>query len=94
MQKHTYIHNFKITAKLEENFLKEDKASFTQGNAVNLFVVYELDTRSCDLNADFTLKDKKKKKKKKRYYNGSNSFLYANGMKTYQFKAKDSEIKS
>ena len=27
------------------------------------------------------------------YYNGRDSFLYASGMKIYQFKAKDSEIK-
>ena len=27
------------------------------------------------------------------YYNGSNSFLFANATKIYQFKAKDSEIK-
>ena len=28
------------------------------------------------------------------HYNGSNSFLYNNAVKLYQFKAKDSEIKS
>ena len=27
------------------------------------------------------------------HYNGSNSFFYVNGVKTYQFKAKDSKIK-
>ena len=27
------------------------------------------------------------------YYNGNNSFLYVNAWKTYQFTAKDSEIK-
>ena len=27
------------------------------------------------------------------YYNGSNSFLFANALKMHQFKAKDSEIK-
>ena len=27
------------------------------------------------------------------HYNGSNSLLYANGVKKYQFKAKDLEIK-
>ena len=27
------------------------------------------------------------------HYNGSNSFLFANAVKMYQFKAKDSEIK-
>ena len=29
----------------------------------------------------------------KLHYNGSNSFLFVNATKTYQFKAKDSEIK-
>ena len=28
------------------------------------------------------------------HYNGSNSFLFVNGTKIYQFKAKDSEIKT
>ena len=28
------------------------------------------------------------------HYNGSNSFLFVNATKTYQFKAKDSEIKN
>ena len=27
------------------------------------------------------------------HYNGSNSFLYVNGVKIYQFKSKNSEIK-
>ena len=27
------------------------------------------------------------------HYNGSNSFLFANAVKMYQFKARDSEIK-
>ena len=32
-------------------------AAFTPNNVVNLFIVYELDTWSRDLNTDFTLKD-------------------------------------
>ena len=31
--------------------------AFTHRNIVNLFIVYELDTWSQDLNANFTLKD-------------------------------------
>ena len=36
---------------------KQDTATFTPANVVNLFIAYELDTQSQDLNADFTLKD-------------------------------------
>ena len=36
---------------------QKDKASYTPKNVVNLFVVYELDTCSRDLNTDFTLED-------------------------------------
>ena len=35
---------------------QEDKARFTQNNVVNLFIVYELDRWSQELNTDFTLK--------------------------------------
>ena len=37
--------------------LKQDKATFTHRNMVNLFIVYELDTWSQDLNVLFTRKD-------------------------------------
>ena len=37
--------------------LKQDKAAFTPKNIVNLYIVYELDISSQDLNAKFTLKD-------------------------------------
>ena len=37
--------------------LKSSKATFTPNNAVNLFIVYELDRWSQDLNAKFTVKD-------------------------------------
>ena len=36
---------------------KQDKATFTPNNVVNLFIVYELDRLSQDLIAKFTLKD-------------------------------------
>ena len=36
---------------------QEDKAPVTPKNVVNLFIAYELDTWSRDLNTDFTLKD-------------------------------------
>ena len=44
--------------KFKESCLKqEDKAAFTPKDVVNLFIVYELDTWSPDLNTEFTLKD-------------------------------------
>ena len=54
--KFSYINNFKIAVTFEGN-LKQDKLSFTHRNAVNNFIVYELDTWSRKLNADFKLKD-------------------------------------
>ena len=36
---------------------QEDKTPFTPKNVVNIFIVYELNTWSRDLNTDFTLKD-------------------------------------
>ena len=39
------------------SYLKLDKVTFTQKNVVNLFIAYELDRLSQDLNADFTVKD-------------------------------------
>ena len=39
------------------------------------------------------LKQKKKKKCLKMYYKGENIILWANSVKTYQFKAKASEVK-
>ena len=38
-------------------YLKQDKDNYTQGNGVDLFIVYELERWSQDLNTDFTLKD-------------------------------------
>ena len=48
--------NSKMRLKFTGSCLKQDKASFTPNN-VNLFIVYELDRWSQDLNATFSLKD-------------------------------------
>ena len=53
----TYIHNSNISVKFEENCLKQNKVSFTHENVVNVFIVYQLDIWSRDLNSEFTLKD-------------------------------------
>ena len=46
----------RLRLRFEGSCLKqEDKARFTPNNVVNLFIVYELDTWSQDLNTDFTL---------------------------------------
>ena len=51
-------HNSRIKLKIKRSCLKqEDKAAFTPKNVVNLFIVYELDIWSPDLNTEFTLKD-------------------------------------
>ena len=42
--------------KLNGSCLKQDKATFTPSNKVHLFIVYELDTWSKDLNTNFILK--------------------------------------
>ena len=55
--KPTYIHNSEISVKFERSSLKQDKLSFTHGNVVKIFIVYELDVWSRDLNTDFTLND-------------------------------------
>ena len=39
------------------SFLKQDKATVTTPNVVNLIIVYDLDTWSRDLTKYFTLKD-------------------------------------
>ena len=50
--------NSRIRLKFEGSCLKqEDKTPFPPNNVVNLFIVYELDTGSRDLNTDFALKD-------------------------------------
>ena len=47
----------KIAVKFEGKRFKQDKLPFTDGNAVNIFIVYELDIWSRELRTDFTLKD-------------------------------------
>ena len=51
------IPNVKLDVEFKENFLKEDKATFTHWNVESLFIVYKLDTWSQDLNTDVTLND-------------------------------------
>ena len=46
-------YNFKIKLKIKASFLNQDKVIFTPQNMINLFIVYELDTWSEDLNNDF-----------------------------------------
>ena len=49
------MNNIRIRLKFKGSCLKqEDKAAFTPNNVVNLFIVYELDRWSRDLNTDFT----------------------------------------
>ena len=48
----------KLRLRFEESCLnQEDTTPITPTNVLNLFIVYELDTWSQDLNADFALKD-------------------------------------
>ena len=49
-------YNSKIRVEFKGRRLEQDKVTFTPNNAVNLFIVYELDKWSQNLNADFTLK--------------------------------------
>ena len=51
------MNNSRIRLKFKGSLLKQCKVAFTPNNVVNLFIVYELDTRSRNLNTDFTLKD-------------------------------------
>ena len=53
-----WLNNSKIRLKFKGSCLKQkDKAPFTPNNVLNLFIVYELDRWSRDLNTDFFLKD-------------------------------------
>ena len=50
--------NYRIRLRFEVSCLKqEDEAPFTPNNVVNLYIVYELDRWSQNLNTDFNLKD-------------------------------------
>ena len=46
-----------MIVEFKRSCLKTDKVNFTPSNVVNLFIVFELDKWSQDLNVDFTLKD-------------------------------------
>ena len=52
-----WMHNSKIRLRFTETSLKQDEATFTPNNVVNLFIVYELNRWSQDHNAKSTLMD-------------------------------------
>ena len=53
-----WMNNSRIRLKFKGSCLKqENKAAFTPKNVVNLFIVYELDIWSQDLNTEFALND-------------------------------------
>ena len=54
--KPTYIHDYKLAVKYEGNCLKQNKVFLSHGNVVNVFIVYQLDTWSHDINTYFALK--------------------------------------
>ena len=51
------MNNSRLRPELRGRCLKQSKVIFTTNNVVNLFIVYELDRWSQDLNTGFTLKD-------------------------------------
>ena len=51
------MNNYIIRLEFNGSYLNKDKAPFTPNNVVGLFIFYELNTWSKDLNAEFTLKD-------------------------------------
>ena len=51
------MNSSRLRPELRGSCLKQSKVIFTTNNVVNLFIVYELDRWSQDLNTDFTLKD-------------------------------------
>ena len=52
-----WMNNSRIKIEFKGSCLKEDKITFAPNNVVNLFIIYELNKWSQDLNAEFTLKD-------------------------------------
>ena len=56
LKKLIWMGNSKIRFKFTGSCLKQDKASFTPNNVVNLYIAYALDRWSQDLNTKFTLK--------------------------------------
>ena len=53
----TWMNNSRIRLRFTGSCLREQFANFTPNNVENLFIVYELDRWSQDLNAKFNLKD-------------------------------------
>ena len=52
------MNNSKMKLRFTGSCLKQENTiAYTPNNVVNLFIVYELDRWSQDLNAEFTLKD-------------------------------------
>ena len=52
-----WMNNSRIKLEFKESCLKQDKSLFTPNNVVNLYIVYELNVWSQDLNAELTLRD-------------------------------------
>ena len=52
------MNNSRIRVKFKGSCLKQEGVTFIPRNVVNLFIVYESNTWSRNLNADFTLKDR------------------------------------
>ena len=50
------VNNSRIKLEFKGSCLKLDKAPFNPNSVVNLYIAYELNTWSQDLNAEFTLK--------------------------------------
>ena len=51
------MNNSRVRLQFTGSCLKEDKAPFTPNSLVDLYIFYELNICSQDLNAEFTLKD-------------------------------------
>ena len=52
-----WMNNLRTRTEFKGSCLKQNRGTFTPRNVVILFIVYELNTWSRDLNAGFTLKD-------------------------------------
>ena len=55
--KPVWINNSRIKLELKGSCLKQGKEPFTSNNGVNLYIIYELNAWSQDLNDEFTLKN-------------------------------------
>ena len=51
------MNNSRVKLEFKGSFLKQDEALFTIKNVLNLYIVYELNIRPQNVNAEFTLKD-------------------------------------